>query len=229
MRKVIIITVWVWAIIFHNISAENNHFAYVDWDSSLLNTAANTNYLSPLEKEIIFEINKLRSNPSKYANDFLVPLAKNYERNMLYYPGDKPLRTKEGVRALNECIRELKKQTPLPLIYPSKGLTKAAEDHVKDQSKTGRVGHSGSDRSNSKTRIERYGQWKTRIAENIAYGGINAQQIVIYLLIDDGVRDRGHRKTFLHPAFTKVGVATGSHPEYGIMSVMDFAGDFLDK
>ena len=200
----------------------------VSYDSPL-NTAADVNYLSPLEKEIIFEINKLRSNPATYADESIAPLAKNYQRNLLYYPGDKPLRTREGVSALRECVRELKRHQPLPLVYPSKGLTRAAEDHVKDQSRTGKVGHNGSDRSNSKIRIERYGQWKVRIAENIAYGGITAKQIVIYLLIDDGVRDRGHRKTFLHPDFNEVGVAVGSHPEYGIMSVMDFAGVFVEK
>jgi uncharacterized protein YkwD len=209
--------------------AENYHSAKPEWDRHVLNTAANVNYLSPLEKEIIFEINKLRSNPAKYANDYIAPLAKNYQRNMLYYPGDKPLQTREGARALNECVRELKKQQPLPLVYPGKGLSRAAEDHVKDQSQTGRIGHNGSDRSNTKIRIERYGQWKVRIAENIAYGGITAQQIVIYLLIDDGVPDRGHRKTFLHPDFKQIGVATGNHPEYGTMSVMDFAGMFIEK
>ncbi len=198
-------------------------------DNSVLNTAVSANYLSQLEKEIVFEINKLRSNPAEYAEKYIAPLAKRYNRNMLYYPNDKPLRTKEGVRALNECVRELKRQKSLPLVYPNRGLSNAAEDHVKDQSRTGRIGHNGSDRSNTKTRIERYGQWNIRIAENIAYGGITAQQIVIYLLIDDGVRDRGHRKTFLQADLKMVGVATGKHPHYGTMSVMDFAGAFIEK
>ena len=98
--------------------------------------------------------------------------------------------------------------------------------YVKDQSKTGHTGHQGSDHSTMRDRIERYGTWEKRIAENIAYGGNTAQQIVIYLLIDDGVRDRGHRKNFLNPDFNKVGVATGSHPGYGLMSVIDLAGGF---
>jgi len=123
-------------------------------------------------------------------------------------------------------VRDLKRQQPLSIIYPSPGLTLAARDHVNDQSKTGRTGHQGSDRSNMRDRMERYGDWNIRIAENIAYGGKTARQIVIYLLIDDGVRDHGHRKNFLNPGFSVVGVATGSHPEYGLMSVMDFAGGF---
>jgi hypothetical protein len=196
------------------------------WEINTLNTAAEASYLSSLEKEIILEINKLRTNPKRYAEDYIAPLAKKYNRRLLYYPGDQPLLTKEGVNALYECVRDLKRQQPLSIIYPSEGLTRAARDHVNDQSKTGRTGHQGSDRSSMRNRVERHGTWEKRIAENIAYGGKTAQQIVIYLLIDDGVRDRGHRKNFLNPDFKMVGVATGSHPEYGLMSVMDFADGF---
>jgi uncharacterized protein YkwD len=218
----ILLVQFVWA---GNIDSNNNSA----WNYAELNTAANASYLSTLEKEIILETNKLRSNPVKYAKEYIEPLAKNYKNRMLYYPGDKPLLTKEGVSALHECVRELKKQPSLPILNPSSGLSKAANDHVKDQSRTGRTGHAGGDRSSTRDRIERYGDWSIRIAENIAYGGISAQQIVIYLLIDDGVKSRGHRKTFLHPDYRFVGVATGNHPHYGNMTVMDFAGSFSSK
>ncbi len=198
------------------------------WNNPSLNTASAANYLSPLEKELILEINKLRSNPAKYAEDYIVPLKNRFKKNYLYYPGDLPLPTKEGVKALNECVLDLKRRQPLPLVYPVEGLCKAARDHVKDQSRSGKIGHIGRDRSKVKDRIERYGDWQIRIGENIAYGGISAQQIVIYLLIDDGIRDRGHRKNFLHPDFKKIGVATGSHPGYKNMSVMDMAGVFIN-
>jgi uncharacterized protein YkwD len=196
------------------------------WEISALNTAAGAVYLSPMEKDLILEINKLRSDPARYAEEYIAPLAKHYDRRLLYYPGDKGLLTKEGVRALHECVRELKRHSPMPLVYPSRGLTRAARDHVSDQSRSGRTGHLGGDRSTLRTRIERYGEWKVRIAENIAYGGKSAKQIVIYLLIDDGIPGRGHRKNFLNPEFKMVGVATGSHPEFKQMSVMDFAGTF---
>lgn len=196
------------------------------WEISALNTAAGASYLSPLEKDLILEINKLRSDPARYAEEFIAPLAKHYDRRLLYYPGDKGLLTKEGVKALQECVRDMKKHSPMPLVYPSPGLTRAARDHVSDQSRSGKTGHLGSDRSTMRSRIERYGEWKVRIAENIAYGGKSARQIVIYLLIDDGIPGRGHRKNFLNPEFKMIGVATGSHPEFKRMSVMDFAGSF---
>lgn len=196
--------------------------------NSGLNTAANVSYLSPFEKEIVYEINLFRSNPANYAKKYIAPLSGNYKGKFLYYPGDLPLKTREGVRALHECIRELSKAKPVQLLFPNKGLSKAANDHVSDQSRTGKTGHKGRDRSGVKERIERYGKWKSRIAENIAYGGMSARQIVIYLLIDDGVYDRGHRLTFLQPDFTLVGVSTGKHPTYKNMCVMDFAGAFTE-
>jgi uncharacterized protein YkwD len=136
--------------------------------------------------------------------------------------------THEGVKALHECVRELKKATPKPILYPSKALTNAAADHCNDQSKTGKLGHIGKDNSNVKTRIERYGKWKVRIAENIAYGNTSARQVVIFLLIDDNVKNRGHRINLLQPDFRLIGVSTGTHPEYSTMCVMNFAGGMAD-
>ncbi|NOR74750.1 MAG: CAP domain-containing protein, partial [Draconibacterium sp.] len=189
-----------------------------------LNTAENANYLSPIEKEIILEINLFRSNPAKYANDYIAPLAKYYQKNILHYPNDKSIKTREGVNALHECLRELQTAEPQPILYPNKALTKATNDHQNDQSKTGKTGHTGSDQSTLKQRIERYGKWQVRIAENIAYGNTSARQVVIFLLIDDGVKSRGHRKNLLHPDYNTIGVSYGKHPVYGTMCVMDFAG-----
>ncbi|HSO88149.1 MAG TPA: CAP domain-containing protein [Draconibacterium sp.] len=190
-----------------------------------LNTAENVSYLSPIEKEIIYEINLFRSNPAKYAEEFIAPLAVYYKNNILYYPNDQqPVKTSEGVRALNECVRELKKENPKPIIYPNEGLTRAATDHVNDQAKTGRTGHTGSDNSNLKNRVDRYGKWKIRIAENIAYGNTSARQVIIFLLIDDNVKNRGHRANLLNPDLKLVGVSFGRHPVYSTMCVMDFAG-----
>ncbi|MDX8340166.1 CAP domain-containing protein [Draconibacterium sp. IB214405] len=194
-----------------------------------LNTAADVNYLSELEKEVIYEVNLFRSNPSAYAEKYIAPLAQYYDKKILHYPGDKSIMTQEGVSALRECVRSLKNATPVPILYPDKLLTKAANDHQNDQAKTGQTGHTGRDRSNLKQRIERYGKWQVRIAENIAYGNTSAQQIVIFLLIDDGVKNRGHRTNLLQTDFKKVGVACGSHPRYNTMCVMDFAGGMESK
>lgn len=189
-----------------------------------LNTVNHANYLTTMEKEVINEINLLRSNPKLYAEKHIAPLAKYYDRKIWHYPGDIPIQTKEGVKALHECVRELKEQPPLPVMHPNKQLTLAANDHQKDQEKSGETGHIGRDCSDLKERIERYGNWQVRIAENIAYGNSNARQVIIFLLIDDGIKSRGHRANLLHPELKSIGIACGSHPRYKTMCVMDFAG-----
>lgn len=194
-----------------------------------LNTAENVNYLSPIEKNLVYEINLFRSNPAKYAEDYIAPLAKYYKRKILHYPNDQAIKTNEGVKALHKCVKVLRTENHLPLMQPSKGLSLAAKDHQKDQEKTGKTGHAGGDKSDIKERIERYGVWQVRIAENIAYGNTSARQVLIFLLIDDGVKNRGHRETLLHPAFKSVGISFGKHPVYGSMCVMDFAGGMIEK
>lgn len=228
MRKHSIILLAVLLILnSHNLALGNLNSD--DSRESELNTAANANYLTALEKEVVYEINLFRSNPALYAKKHIAPLAKYYEKKILYYPGDQSILTQEGVRALNDCLKELKYTTPKPLLYPNKALCNAARDHQKDQARSGKTGHVGKDRSNMKQRIERYGQWQVRIAENIAYGNTSARQIVIFLLIDDGVKNRGHRTNLLNSDFKTVGIACGSHPVYNTMCVMDFAGGMENK
>jgi hypothetical protein len=199
------------------------------WNVNELNTAINSTFLTDFEKEVIFEINKLRSNPAKYASDYIEPLKNGYDGKKFYYPGDKALMTKEGVKALIECVRVLKKLNPSPILSPSRGLSLAANDHVRDQSQTGATGHKGHDRSGFRNRIERFGEWSISIAENITYGNVTARQAVIYLLIDDGIMSRGHRKNFMNKNFNTIGVATGTHPYYEKMCVMEFAGKFQNS
>lgn len=203
------------------------NFAFVNITAidEKLNTAANANYLSPLEKEVVLEINRFRSNPAKYANNYIAPLTKYYHNKLLNYPGDpKTIQTREGVKAVTECVHELQKATPQPILHPSKTLTKSANELQKYQAKTGKTGHAGSNNSTLKERIERYTKWKVQLAENIAYGNSSARQIVVFLLIDDGVKSRGHRENLLNPKLKLVGVSAGKHPVYGSVCVMDFAG-----
>lgn len=200
-----------------------------DFDNSL-NTASRVSYLSELEKEVIFELNKVRSDPEKYAKEYLVPLESFYIGKKFYNPDHSFIITKEGRKALEECIRFLTVEaSTAPPLKSSKGLWQAAKDHVEDQSGNGKVGHIGKDKLNFSDRIKRYGEWDVAAAENISYGNSEAQQIVISLLIDDGIKSRGHRTNIMNPSFKVVGVSCGNHPEYGKMCVMDFAGGFKNS
>ncbi len=199
------------------------------WDPAL-DTARNVDYLSDWEKDVIFEMNKVRTDPVRYANEVLKPLLSIYRGKIAHWPDQIPIETYEGARALNELIRELEARTTrLAPLRPSKGMSRAADDHARDQGRTGGLGHDGSDRSTPFQRMNRYGAWQGTAGENIEYGSSNGAQSVIFLLIDDGVRDRGHRKNILNPRFLVAGVATGSHPVYDTVTVTTFATGYQER
>ncbi|MBM4309131.1 MAG: CAP domain-containing protein, partial [Deltaproteobacteria bacterium] len=194
------------------------------WNHSVLDTARGVNYLSATEKEVVFEINKLRSAPGRYADLYLIPKRGNYSGKLYKRPGQIDILTVEGVRALEECISQLKKSKAINPLLPSRGLSRAAKDHATDQAETGNVGHTGKDGSSAEMRMNRYGKWEKMAGENISYGHDLAKEIVFQMLVDDGVSSRGHRRSLMHPAFKFIGLATGSHPKYDYLCVINFAG-----
>jgi uncharacterized protein YkwD len=111
----------------------------------------------------------------------------------------------------------------------SKGLAAAAADHVRDQGPTGGLEHRGTDKSDPARRASRHGRWLGAMAENIAYGENPAREVVIQLLVDDGVPDRGHRDNILDPGWTVEGVACGPHRRYEQMCVMDLAARYVER
>ena len=199
------------------------------WDLQKLDTAREVTYLSEIEKDVVLELNKVRSNPSAYAEAHIEPRRRYFRGSLFEQPGKIPLQTREGARALDECVGALEGAQPVGLLFPSSGLTSAARDHAEDQEKTGRTGHAGSDGSNMEQRISRHGEWDKLIGENISYGSGNARDIVIQLLIDDGVPSRGHRQNIMNGGFARIGTAIAGHPDYGFVCVMDFAGEYSDR
>lgn len=199
------------------------------WDPAL-DTARTVDYLSDWEKDVIFEMNKVRNNPVRYANEVLRPLVRLYRGKIAHWPDQIPIETIEGVRALNEAIRELENlRGGLEPIRPSRGMSLAARDHARDQSRTGALGHDGADGSDPFKRMNRYGNWTGSAGENIEYGSSNGAQSVIFLLIDDGVPDRGHRKNILNGRFRVAGVATENHPVYETVTVTTFASGYRER
>jgi hypothetical protein len=53
--------------------------------------------------------------------------------------------------------------------------------------------------------------------------------IVMTLIVDQGVRDRGHRRNIFYRYFKVGGAACGPHARYGTMCVIDFAEGFVEK
>ncbi len=199
------------------------------WTREIVDTAAGTDYLTDAEKQVIVEINMVRTDPGEYARRFLVPLRSYYRGTLLEYPGETPILTKEGVRALEECLKVLQVTRPLSPLSPKKGLALSARALVRDQGPTGATGHIGSDKSTPEKRMSRYGRWGSAAGEDIDYGSADPKRIVISLLVDDGVASRSHRKILLSGMFKFVGVAVGPHKVFRHMCVIDSAAFYQDE
>jgi uncharacterized protein YkwD len=108
-------------------------------------------------------------------------------------------------------------------------MSLGAKDHAKDLGSLGGSQHRGSDRSQPWERVNRYGTWQKVIGENICFGHDRARNIVISFIIDDGVPNRGHRKSIFNSDFRVIGVACGEHPNYKTICVITLAGGYIER
>jgi uncharacterized protein YkwD len=187
-----------------------------------------TEYLSPLEKAVVSEINLVRTSPQKYIS-FLQQFKKYYDGKVLTPPGETSILTREGTEAVVEAIRFVRSQQSVSSLRPSRGMSLGAKDHVRDQGPSGTSDHQGRDRSQPWERVNRYGTWEKTIGENISLGHDKARNIVMTLLIDDGVPNRGHRRNIFNPNFRVIGVACGEHRTHRTICVITFAGGYQER
>lgn len=184
-------------------------------------------YLSHVEQEVLNELNLARTDPKQYA-EFLAEMRQYFNGKQLERPGEIILVTREGVAAVDEAISFLGSTRPLAALRSSRGLSQAAKTHVKDQ-QDGAMGHTGSDGSQPWDRMNRFGSWQGQVAENISYGGYSARGVVIQLIVDDGVPERGHRANIFNPEYRFVGIGCGAHAHLHDMCVMDFAVRYSEQ
>ncbi len=186
-------------------------------------------YLSPVESEIISEINLARTQPKAYAA-FLEETKKYYSSNQLRYPSRPVELTVEGLSALEEAISFLRAQNPLSPLKVHKGMSLAAKDQARDLGTSGNTGHRGSDGSTPTMRVSRYGDWLNSIGENIVYQtSTTARESVMGLIVDDGIAGRGHRKNIFDSTYNVAGIALGERSDQGTLCVITFAGGFTEK
>jgi len=189
--------------------------------------AAEKNDDSASGQAVIRELNLARQNPALYAT-FIQELRTRMNGNLLVLPGHSRVRTKEGTAALDEAIRFLQSARPLPPLTASRGMSRAAADHCADQAGGG-FGHEGRDRSHAGQRIARYGNVAGSWGENVSYGKSTARDVVLALIIDDGLPARKHRANIFNPNFNFAGAAFGPHAQFGTMCSMDFAGMYAER
>lgn len=131
--------------------------------------------------------------------------------------------TQEGMSVVKDAIQFLKAQAPLKALAWNPYLAQKAKEMVAWQGAKGTTGHK---RGNGKTYSEEK-DWLNHglecAGENLHYGSDDLKQIVIDLIIDDGVPTRGHRHNIYNANFTDIGVALGEHHSpYNVMCTQDF-------
>lgn len=181
-----------------------------------------------LSRQVLAEMNLARTAPSTYAG-YVREFRGRFRGKFYLLPGSNSrVTTVEGKRAVDEAIKYLSQQKPLPPLAWSDGLAAAAAELAEEEGRSGATGHVGRQSRGPKERIERHGKWERVIGENIGYGPKGARLMVMQLIIDDGVKGRGHRKNIFTKGFTTAGVACGPHPRFGSMCVIDYSGGFRE-
>jgi uncharacterized protein YkwD len=206
--------------------------------AALLLSGEAPDFHSPIEGEVLAELNRARSDPQAYAG-FLRELRRSFRDRFTYTDEGIHYLTQEGIAAVDEAIAFLEQAAAVPGLKGSRGLALAARDLVLDQALHGGTGHTGSDGSDPALRMSRYGGLTPRhfligggnisAGEVIGYGRNRARAIVAMLIVDDGVPGRGHRHSIFNARYTHAGVAFGPHLQYGWVCVIDLAGSFGEE
>ncbi|KDO35524.1 hypothetical protein SPRG_00370 [Saprolegnia parasitica CBS 223.65] len=182
--------------------------------------------LDTMAVSVAAEINALRTNPKGFIAH-CEEMLKHFDDKILTIPSEGiRLQTDEGATAVQDCIAFLKQQTALPPLMLDGNLSKAAQDHAADLGDHGTVSHTGQDGSSMVQRLDRYGEWKGSVGELLAFGLSKPRNIVLQLLIDDGVPSRDDRTSLLDAKFTTLGVGTSVHKFQKSVCVLDFSGGF---
>lgn len=167
------------------------------------NTAANAKYMTPMEREIIYILNLVRTYPELFAKNVLKIYAElegnEAVANDKYY--------------YQSLVKRLKNMQPKALLYPDEKCYNSARCHAYSSGIKSYVGHQRQ-RTDCNTKKYYFG-------ECCDYGNEDALDIVLSLLIDTGVPSLGHRDICLGD-YTKLGASIQPHNKYGTNAVLDF-------
>lgn len=178
----------------------------IEWNNikyNNCNTAVNAAYLSRSEKEVIYILNLIRCYPALFAKTVLKKYpafsGNDYLADDVFY-----------FRSLFDTLLTLQ---PIQLLYPDKACFISAKCHAYSSGISGYVGHT----RKTKDCISK----KYYYGECCDYGHKDPLDIVLSLLIDEGIPSLGHRIVCLS-SYAKIGVSIQPHTTYGHNAVLDF-------
>lgn len=184
-----------------------------------IDTARDANYMTTKEKDMIKEINLVRSNPKGYIS-FVENYIEEQEASLKnVVRGKKYIR--EEISTAKELIQELKSTPAMRVLLPHEGVHKAAKKHGQEGKRKGNLNHVGKNGSWPWDRIEKYAGMKNG-GENLVGGIDDVRESVMVLLVDSGIKGRGHRKALLNPKWQYVACyyvgTVGDMPHYWVQN-----------
>ena len=188
-------------------------------NSNKLTTTQKKKFIDSIEIQLLKEHNKIRNSPSSYIQ-LLTETKKLFRKNnVLHFYNEMPFKTFEGTETIDEAINFLSNQKPLKSFILSSELIKSSKDIATELGKNGIVNHS----KNLPHYIEKYCEWGGMLCENLDFGTKQAQNIMIKLLLNDGIKERFQRLNIFKPELKYIGISQNSHIKYGICTVIHYA------
>jgi uncharacterized protein YkwD len=186
-----------------NLHASSDPWSH--WDLETLkyaDTASEADFMTLEERQVVLITNLARIDGPLFSSTFL----KSYMEH------------KKPNSYTRSLTRDLNKTKGLQVLVPEKDLFDVAYGHARESGRTGHVGHKNFDKR-FKPLLGKY----DRVAENCAYGLESALDNVMQLLIDENIKDLGHRKNMLNPEFSSTGASIQAHKNYKYNCVIAYA------
>ncbi len=179
------------------------------WDLNILNTTSGHDYMTDDEKQQIIFLNKIRTNPKLFAQQYLIHLN---EINEFY----------------REIYQKLLRFPTSKFLKPSKALHLASRYHAKDIGENGTTGHKSTDGSDLRDRISRFAVNPRYFGENCSHGLKDSLGVVLQLVVDDGLQSRANRANILNEVYDQVGISVQPHTSYKYTCVQVFGSNIKD-
>jgi hypothetical protein len=178
------------------------------WSDLVLNsanTAKDIDFFDAKEKEVVLYLNLVRIDPKLFSETFLKQYLDAAQIHSSYS------------RSLQKT---LEKTIPMEALIPEHDLFVIAREHAIKSGQQNKTGHG--DFAKRIKKVE--SKYPHYIGENCDYGQHSALDIVMRLLIDEGIKNLGHRKNILNSQYHYVGVSIQPHKRYIYNCVIDFGG-----
>lgn len=201
---------------------------WTDAEFEKANTAANADYLTNEEKNIILYMNLIRLDGEKFYYTFLEDYINNYNSKVKQYRNYNDLKIARNNSYYVSLLKHIKGVKNLAMFYPDEKLTKLSRDHAVDLNRNNLESHDSSNGDKFSKRLSKYFPNKS-MSENIDFGFSNSLDIVCHLLLDCGVPSLGHRFNLLDQKYklNTVGVSIQPHPSYSWCAVIDYVSQSI--